>query len=127
MKLGGALAALILVAASAARGQPAPSDDAGGEPAAAEEHRWADGDHLTGDWGGARSALADRGIQIDAVYASEAFTARSETSLLGHFDLALTLDSGKLGLWDGGTFYVLVQNNHGNSGITDAVGSAQPV
>ena len=128
MKLGGALATLILIAARPTHAQPAPPDAAGGEPATAgEEHGWADGDHLTGDWGGARSALADRGVQIDAAYASEVFTARSETSLLGHFDLALTLDSGKLGLWDGGTFYVLVQNNHGNSGITDAVGSAQPV
>jgi porin len=128
MKLGGVLAMLVTIAARPTHAQPAPPDAAGGEPApAAEEHGWADGDHLTGDWGGARSALADRGVQIDAVYASEVFTARSETSLLGHFDLALTLDTGKLGLWDGGTLYVLVQNNHGNSGITGAVGSAQPV
>jgi len=90
------------------------------------EHSWADGDHLTGDWGGARSDLADHGVTIDVFYASDVFTARGETAALGHVDAALTLDSHKLGLWDGGTFYVLGQNNHG-SGINDQVGSAQPV
>ncbi|HEX2685186.1 MAG TPA: carbohydrate porin, partial [Kofleriaceae bacterium] len=91
------------------------------------EHGWLDGEHLTGNWGGARSALADHGVTIDVFYASEAFTARGESSVLGHLDAAITLDTHKLGLWDGGTFYALGQNNHGNRGITDAVGSAQPV
>lgn len=132
MKLGGALALIVVVAARPADAQPTPQGAAGDEPAApAPEHpaerSWVDGDHLTGDWGGARSALGDRGVSIDAFYASEGFTARGETSLLGHFDLAVTIDIGKLGLWDGGTLYTLVQNNHGDSGITAAVGSAQPV
>ena len=103
-----------------ARAQPAGSADA---PA---EHGWLDGDHLTGDWGGARSDLADHGATIDVVYATDAFAARGDTAVLGHVDAALTLDTHKLGLWDGGTFYVLGQNNHG-SGINDEVGSAQPV
>src|SRR6201995_593082 len=121
MRLGGALAAWLLLAAGPpARAEPEP------EPEPAAEHGWLDGDHLTGDWGGARSALADHGATIDATYASDLFTARGEASALGHVDLALTLDSHKLGLWDGGTVYVLAQNNHG-SGINDPVGSAQPV
>jgi porin len=117
MRLG-ALGALLAVMAvgDAARAEP--------EPAA--EPSWAAGDHLTGEWGGARSALADRGLTIDVLYASDLFTARSETSALGHVDAALTLDSHKLGLWDGGTLYVLGQNNHG-SGINGQVGSGQPV
>jgi len=119
---------LVMIAARPTHAQPEPQGAAGGEPARpAAEHGWTDGDHLTGDWGGARSALADRGVTIDAAYASEAFTARGETSLLGHIDLAVTVDTKKLGLWDGGTLYALVQNNHGNGGITEAVGSAQPV
>ncbi|HEX7841855.1 MAG TPA: carbohydrate porin [Kofleriaceae bacterium] len=122
MRLGGALAALVALvvllggAGHAARAEP--------EPAAAPS--WADGDHLTGDWGGARTKLAELGATIDITYASDLFTARGEASALGHVDAALTLDSGKLGLWDGGTLYVLGQNNHG-SGINDTVGSAQPV
>jgi len=131
-----ALAALLasgaISAPAPARAQPEPQGAAGPPAEAtpapgAAEHGWTEGDHLTGDWGGARSALADRGLTIDVFYASEAFTARGQSSVLGHVDAALTLDSHKLGLWDGGTFYVLGQNNHGASGITDAVGSAQPV
>ena len=90
------------------------------------EHDWADGDHLTGDWGGARSKLADHGATFDVSYASDAFTARGATALLGHVDAAVTLDSHKLGLWDGTTLYILGQNNHG-SGINAHVGSGQPV
>jgi porin len=108
-----------------AEGQPQSPAEGKSQPPA--EHGWLDGDHLTGDWGGARSALADRGVTIDVFYASEAFTARGESSVLGHLDAAITLDTHKLGLWDGGTLYALGQNNHGNSGITGAVGSAQPV
>jgi porin len=100
--------------------------DAGAEPDAPAEHGWADGDHLTGEWGGARSALADRGVLFDIIYASDVFTAHGHAAVLGHVDAALTLDSHKLGLWDGGTLYVLGQNNHG-SGINPHVGSAQGV
>jgi porin len=104
--------------------------DARAEPEAQAEapeaQAWSDGDHLTGEWGGVRSSLADHGVTLDVVYASDLFTARGETSALGHVDVALTLDSHKLGLWDGGTLYVLGQNNHG-TGINDQVGSAQGV
>ena len=140
MRLGGALAAPLFLLAAGAHAQPAPDTDTSREPqgaapaqaapeapASEAPRSWADGDHLTGDWGGARSALAARGATIDLVYASEVFTARGDTSVIGHVDLALTLDTKKLGLWDGGTLYALAQNNHGNSGITDSVGSAQPV
>ena len=95
-------------------------------PEAPAERSWADGDHLTGEWGGARSALADHGVTFDVFYASEGFTARGQAAVLGHVDAAVTLDTRKLGWWPGGTFYALGQNNHGDS-INDAVGSAQPV
>jgi porin len=134
MTRGGAAAALALVAATArlAHSDPPspPSPEIArseperpAEPAPPAEHGWIQGDHLTGDWGGARSALVDRGVTIDAVYATDLFTARGETEALGHIDAALTLDIHKLGGWDGGTLYVLGQNNHG-SGINRQVGSA---
>lgn len=122
MRLGRALTALLAGVASVA--EPAsggPQASAGPEPPA--ERGWLEGDHLTGEWGGARSALADRGVTIDVIYASDLFTARGEAAALGHVDAALTLDSHKLGGWSGGTLYVLGQNNHG-SGINDVVGSA---
>jgi porin len=123
MRLRGALAAPLIIVAGATH---APAAGAEPAPAAGAEPGWIGGDHLTGDWGGARTRLGDHGVTIDATYASDLFTARGETSALGHVDAALTLDTGKLGLWDGGTLYILGQNNHG-SGINDAVGSAQPV
>jgi porin len=92
-------------------------------PADQPEPGWLGGDHLTGEWGGARSQLADRGVTIDVVYASDIYTAHGDMTALGHVDAALTLDTHKLGLWDGGTFYVLGQNNHG-SGPNEEVGSA---
>jgi porin len=103
-----------------------PARDAHAQIEPSAERSWASGDHLTGEWGGARSALADRGVTLDLLYASEVFTAHGATAVLGHVDVALTLDSHKLGLWDGGTLYVLGQNNHG-SGINPRVGSAQGV
>src|SRR3954470_4307199 len=99
--------------------------DAAEPPAPADqpEPGWAGGDHLTGEWGGARSKLADQGVTIDVVYASDVYTARGDMTALGHIDAAVTLDTHKLGLWDGGTFYVLGQNNHG-SGPNEEIGSA---
>ena len=110
--------AAIAVALAGARAAAQPA-----APEPEQDTRWVDGDHLTGEWGGARTALVDRGLTIDVIYASDMFTARGATAALGHVDAAVTLDSHKLGLWDGGTLYVLGQNNHG-SGINEHVGSA---
>ncbi|HEY0481986.1 MAG TPA: carbohydrate porin [Kofleriaceae bacterium] len=136
MRRGGAFACVrigalgVLVVGPAGRAEAAPDEAPEAvpapTPAPAGDRGWADGDHLTGEWGGARGALADRGVTIDVVYASDLFTAHGEASALGHVDAAVTLDSAKLGLWRGGTIYALGQNNHG-SGINDQVGSAAPV
>lgn len=126
--------AVILLAALAGRAaadppaHPEPASDPNppnepDPPADESPRRWRDGEHLTGEWGGARTALADRGVTLDVVYAADLFTAHGHGAALGHVDAALTLDSEKLGLWPGATFYALVQNNHG-SGINDEVGSA---
>jgi porin len=106
---GAVIGAMIVAAAGRAHAEP---------PAT-----WWDGSHLTGEWGGARDQLADHGVQIDAVYALDVFTAHGHVAALGHLDAALTLDTEKLGGWPGGTIYVLGQNNHGDQ-INDRVGSA---
>ncbi|HEY4219730.1 MAG TPA: hypothetical protein VGO62_00275, partial [Myxococcota bacterium] len=97
--------------------------------ASADGSPYFDGDHATGDWGGARTALADHGVSVDAIATVEAFddvTAQASYTLLAHGDLALTLDSKKLGLWDGTTLYALGQGSIG-SGINDYVGSATSI
>lgn len=126
-----AIVVLCVLAASAAADPPAhpepasdPNPPSEPDPPPPEDaHAWRDGDHLTGEWGGARSRLADHGVTLDVVYAADLFTAHGAGAALGHVDAALTLDTGKLGLWDGGTVYALVQNNHGD-GINPEVGSA---
>ncbi|HEY0189573.1 MAG TPA: carbohydrate porin [Kofleriaceae bacterium] len=93
---------------------PAEPDERTGRDDVKEPEGWWGGEHLTGAWGGARTWLEDRGVTIDLVYASDVFTAHGHVAALGHVDAALTLDTEKLGLWHGGTIYVIGQNNHGS-------------
>jgi len=90
---------------------------------------WIDGEHATGACGGARDTMLDHGVDLDAAYTAEGFATvlgRHGTTLLGHADLALTLDTGKLGLWSGGTFYIYGQDTHG-TGVDQLVGSISSV
>lgn len=108
--------ACLLVACTAL---PAAADDAPPD--------WRHGDHLTGEWAGKRTKLADHGVTIDVVYATEAFEDANHGAVaLSHLDAALTLDTEKLGLWSNGTFYVLGQNGTG-TGIDDRVGSVTTI
>jgi porin len=96
------------------------------QPGAAADRSWLGGAYLTGQWGGSRSALLDRGIALEALYASDTFTAHGQVTLLAHAVAGLTLDSEKLGLWDGGKLYAMVQSNQGHS-INNTVWSADGV
>src|ERR1700742_3276667 len=122
MRFDGALAGLTLPAAGRAGAEPAVEP----VPASGDGRGWIEGAHLTGEWGGARSALADRGVVCDGTYASDAFTAHGRAAVLGRGDAALTLDGHRLGLWAGGTVYAPGQKSHGH-GINNTVWSAQPV
>ncbi len=101
-------------------------------PTIAHADGWAHGDHLTGEWHGTRSKLAKTGLTLDVVYASEVFHSAASgagedgTALLGHLDVALTLDTEKLHGWPGGKLYGLVQDGRG-IGIDHYVGSATQV
>jgi porin len=71
-----------------------------------------DRDRLTGDWFGFRPRLEDRGITVNSTL--EANVGRTFTGGLDTasgagsylFNLTLSVDTAKLGLWSGGTFYV---------------------
>jgi carbohydrate-selective porin OprB len=63
--------------------------------------------YLTGDWGGLRSKLADRGVQFDfnitQIYQGVASGGTNRTGRYsGSTDMVLRLDSQKLRLWPGG-------------------------
>lgn len=110
-------------------GVEAPADG-GADDADEEPPDWAHGDHLTTEWGGARTWLSSHGISFDVVYAAEVFGVAPPTGNMalanGHLDVALTVDFEAMGLWKGGKFYVLGQNNHGE-GINQAVGSVTEI
>lgn len=75
-------------------------------PASAQDSFWTR-DKLTGDWGGARTTLANHGVgfELDASgYDQGLLSGTGETGFepSGRVDAFVTLDSTKLGLWKGG-------------------------
>ena len=77
-----------------------------GGPAGAGDDLWTRGE-LTGDWGGARPKLADRGIGLDLDFTGFGVgflsgTGEEAFEASGRGDAFLTFDAGKLGLWKGG-------------------------
>lgn len=98
-------------------------------PAAAAEQSLWQRETLTGDWGGARSALADRGIKIGLAYINETFNViRGGISRGGTYegrgDLQIDADLQKLVGWTGGVAQVRVfQIDKGSFNPTDRVGS----
>jgi porin len=76
-------------------------------------------DTLTGDWGGARTALKDKGIDVSLTYINEVFGVLSggldrRASYEGRLDLSVDTDLGKLMGLDGFTTHVTVFNIHGS-------------
>lgn len=92
---------------------------------------WLNGDSAAGKWFGARPILEDKGLSIDSSLLYSPFMktgggANGEISGKGYtlFNLSVTLDTEKSGLWKGGTFYALYQNKrgYGIAGPTGAMG-----
>jgi porin len=80
-------------------------------------------DHLSGDWGGYRTDLVERGVHFSAAYVGEALGNVSGGLsrgwiYAGILELGLELDFQKLGLWENGKFLVSSIYPHGSS-LTD--------
>ncbi len=93
-------------------------------------HQW---QRMTGDWGGIRSQLADAGINFDIsvtqILQGNAHGGRSTKNAFryaGKADNTLIFDTGKMGLWPGGTILLNAEPRWGN-GIDPKVGSLIPV
>jgi porin len=91
---------------------------------------WFDWENVTGDWGGARPWLVEHGVFPAIVYSVEPFTnlhggvERREPRALGNLDLTLTVDSGRLGAWKGGTLFVYGESLVGQGlGIQEDAGN----
>lgn len=114
------------------KGGVAKSDDAKkGEVEKTVMREWLDGNYATGRWFGARPVLEDHGVTINSslLYSPSMKTgggAYGENSGKGYslFNLSVTVDTEKAGLWKGGTFYTLYQRKagYGPSGPTGAMG-----
>jgi porin len=84
---------------------------------------WTKGDYLAGDLGGVRDTLEERGVSFDLSY-----TGFSQGTLSGagsktfeygdRFDALINLDTGKLGLWEGGGFHTHLEYNFGKAPIS---------
>lgn len=142
--------AAILLAASAAWAQNAASAPANESATAATEQTTVEetapapagpnysGDlwtrsALTGDWGGVRNDLAAKGITFDVGLtqflmgnAHGGASTRNGLRYSGSTDYTLTLDTQKLGLWDGGMLLLNAETKWGD-GILGKVGSLIPV
>lgn len=133
---------LLSVLVSFAMAQPASQPPAE-KPAAAEKAPAAKADFeggdwwqwkkMTGNWGGARTALADVGITFDIDVtqilqgnAHGGADTKNGIRYSGSGDLTLTIDTGKLGLWPGGIFLLNAEPKWGD-GINSKVGALSPV
>lgn len=87
---------------------------------------------LTGDWGGARSKLAEKGISFNVetlnYMQGNAHGGKSTNGAFhygGSADYTLQLDTGRMGLWPGGYFKVRGETRWGE-GVTGQVGAMAP-
>lgn len=126
---GGALAAGLIAAGSAQAQQtqtpPANVAPQAVTPAAATQPGLWDRPTLTGDWGGARTRLADNGFTfsinevVDAVHNFNGGT-RDETRAAGQLFLGATIDTDKAWGLPGGKIQATLFQRHGNSLANDA-------
>lgn len=96
---------------------------------AAEPGLW-EREKLTGDWGGSRTALEQKGIEISLAYIGEVLAVptgglRNGTSFEGRLDATVNVDLEKLAGWQGGKLHVRAFQIHnaGNRNAADYVGS----
>lgn len=94
---------------------------------------WFTWQKMTGNWGGIRSTGADHGITFDLnvtqIIQGNAHGGADTTNAFrysGTADLELVFDTGKMGLWPGGSITLHGEPKWGN-GINEKVGSLIPV
>jgi porin len=84
---------------------------------------------LTGDWGGARTDLSEKGIDVSLSYTGESFSVLSggleqRNSYEGRAELSLDADLQKLMNWSGATAHFTLYNIHdGGRNVAENTGS----
>jgi porin len=75
---------------------------------------------VTGDWGGARTRLANMGVFLD-VYTTSVYQdvtsggLKTGGSFVQNIQTSLNVDTGRANLWSGGLLHVTVQSRYGDS------------
>src|SRR3990172_10680531 len=97
-----------------------------GSPAA-EGPDW-NADTLTGDWGGVRTNMAERGVTLEIVLKADVLSNRSGglkrgTRYMDNWDFKLKADADKLWGWSNTTAFVQIISNHGGKLNGTHVGS----
>jgi porin len=96
--------------------------------AQAEEGLW-QREYLTGDWGGARTALKDKGVVVGITYIGETLAVssgglRRGATYEGRLEVAVDTDLEKLMRWTGASTHIKgYQIHHGGRNAADNVGS----
>lgn len=87
---------------------------------------------LTGDWGGARTNLAERGWFFDA-YTTSVYQnvmsggLKTGSAFVQNIQLSVNIDTGRAGLWRGGLVHFTSQSRYGDSPAnTFSAGSVLP-
>jgi porin len=76
-------------------------------------------DCLTGDWGGVRTGLNERGVTVDVesthYYQGPLSGSGSDDfEYAGRLDALVNFDTGKLGLWEGGVLRTHTEYRYGD-------------
>ncbi len=117
--------AVILVLLAPFRGDLRAGDAVPASPPKAES-MW-EREYATGDWGGLRRRLAERGVIFNFTYAADPIGVVSGGIQRGAFyngflDLGTDIDLEKLAGWKGGRFHVNGFYPHGENGSANYVG-----
>ncbi|MCC6947355.1 MAG: carbohydrate porin [Bradyrhizobiaceae bacterium] len=100
-----------------------------GAGARAEEQGIWEREKLTGDWGGARTAWEEKGVEVGIEYIGEVFSVlsgglRRGTTYEGRLDVSVDTDLEKLVGWKGGKTHVrLFQIHNSGRNVAENVGS----
>lgn len=95
-------------------------------------HKWLNGSYATGGWFGARPLLEEHGVTVNSslLYSPFGMTRGGMADQVGGkgyslYNLSVTVDTEKAGMWKGGTFYALYQNKRGMGLAGRAMGDYQ--
>lgn len=83
---------------------------------------------LSGDWGGVRSSLYDKGVAVELTHKSDMLANTSGGASRGsvwlmNSEAAVSLDLDKLAGWDATSVFIQYHVQHGNKSINNYVGS----